>query len=270
MRTNVFGLCLLLVFGTCAAQNQNSAISVQTEVLRNAKIVAPPQSAVLRASALRGTLQPTAKAWIEEQAKIEMQRPAPDLNALRAAIQRRFADSLAQKKPGHATPSSPDGNQQAIDSIVFLVMMQEAQNTEMDLQNMMQQMQRLNDQKRALQQLHDEIVKEESAVKLGQTGAMCVSAFCRSLPARVASLNQASEGLPQPVHLQVPTTVSYQQLASMEQNLNRNIELYSMNFNLQYLQLQEQMQADNRQYTVVSNILKSIGDTDSAILQNLK
>jgi hypothetical protein len=269
VRTNALGLCLLFVFGTCAAQNQHSAISVQPEVLRKAKIDAPPQSAVLRASALRGALQPTAKAWIEEQAKIEMKRPAPDLNALRGTIQRRFADSLVQKKPDRAKPSSPDGSQQGIDSIVLLVMMEAAQDSETELQNMMQQMQRQNDQKRALRQLHDEMVKE-AALKPGQTGGTCVSAFCRSLPERIASFNQASAEQSQPVHLQVPTTVSYQQLASMEQNLNQNVDIVNEMSEATALQLQMEMDRRSKLMQTLSNLMKSIGDTDSAIVQNLK
>jgi len=43
-----------------------------------------------------------------------------------------------------------------------------------------------------------------------------------------------------------------------------------MSFNLQYLQLQEQMQNDSRQYTVLSNVLKSRYDTMKRILANMK
>jgi len=43
-----------------------------------------------------------------------------------------------------------------------------------------------------------------------------------------------------------------------------------MSFNLQYLQLQEQMQNDNRQFTAVSNILKTKHDTAKNIITNIK
>lgn len=43
-----------------------------------------------------------------------------------------------------------------------------------------------------------------------------------------------------------------------------------MSFNLQYLQLQEQMQNDNRQFTTVSNILKTKHDTVKNTISNIK
>lgn len=43
-----------------------------------------------------------------------------------------------------------------------------------------------------------------------------------------------------------------------------------MSFNLQYLQLQEQMQNENRQYTAVSNILKTKHDTVKNSISNIR
>lgn len=43
-----------------------------------------------------------------------------------------------------------------------------------------------------------------------------------------------------------------------------------MSFNLQYLQLQNQMQNENRQYTAVSNILKAKHDTVKNSINNIR
>lgn len=43
-----------------------------------------------------------------------------------------------------------------------------------------------------------------------------------------------------------------------------------MSFNLQYLQLQEQMQNENREYTVVSNIMKTKQDTVKNSIHNIR
>jgi uncharacterized phage infection (PIP) family protein YhgE len=43
-----------------------------------------------------------------------------------------------------------------------------------------------------------------------------------------------------------------------------------MSFNLQYLQLQQQMQQENRQYTEISNIMKSRHDTVKSAIGNIK
>ncbi len=43
-----------------------------------------------------------------------------------------------------------------------------------------------------------------------------------------------------------------------------------MSYNLQYLQLQDQMQNDNRQYTAVSNIMRDKHDTVANAIANIR
>jgi hypothetical protein len=43
-----------------------------------------------------------------------------------------------------------------------------------------------------------------------------------------------------------------------------------MSFNLQYLQLQQQMQNENRSYTAVSNIMKTKHDTVKNSISNIR
>ncbi|MBC7794581.1 MAG: hypothetical protein H7Z43_12830 [Clostridia bacterium] len=44
----------------------------------------------------------------------------------------------------------------------------------------------------------------------------------------------------------------------------------NQSFNLQYLQLQENMQADNRQFTTISNVMKTKQDTAKNAINNLR
>lgn len=44
----------------------------------------------------------------------------------------------------------------------------------------------------------------------------------------------------------------------------------NMSFNLQYLQLQQQMQGENRQFTMVSNIMKTKHDTAKSAINNIR
>ena len=44
----------------------------------------------------------------------------------------------------------------------------------------------------------------------------------------------------------------------------------NQNFNMQYLMLQEKMQQESRQFTVVSNVMKVKHDTARNALSNLK
>jgi hypothetical protein len=43
-----------------------------------------------------------------------------------------------------------------------------------------------------------------------------------------------------------------------------------MSFNLQYLQLQESMQNANREFTAVSNIMKTKHDTAKNVISNIR
>jgi hypothetical protein len=50
----------------------------------------------------------------------------------------------------------------------------------------------------------------------------------------------------------------------------KNMQETQMSFNLQYLQLQNSMQNENRQFTMVSNIMKTKHDTAKNIISNIK
>lgn len=60
--------------------------------------------------------------------------------------------------------------------------------------------------------------------------------------------------------------------ASQEQLLNatKQMQETQMSFNLQYLQLQSQMQHENRSYTAISNIMKTKHDTVKNSISNVR
>jgi hypothetical protein len=53
-------------------------------------------------------------------------------------------------------------------------------------------------------------------------------------------------------------------------NQTKQMQETQMSFNLQYLQLQSQMQNENRSYTAVSNIMKSKHDTVKNSIKNVR
>ena len=50
----------------------------------------------------------------------------------------------------------------------------------------------------------------------------------------------------------------------------KNMQETQMSFNLQYLQLQNSMQIENRQFTMVSNIMKTKHDTVKNSISNVR
>lgn len=53
-------------------------------------------------------------------------------------------------------------------------------------------------------------------------------------------------------------------------NATKQMQETQMSFNLQYLQLQSQMQHENRSYTAISNILKAKHDTVKNSISNVR
>ena len=60
------------------------------------------------------------------------------------------------------------------------------------------------------------------------------------------------------------------ELAGLVARLMDELGESAMSFNLQYLQLQSQMQAENRAYTAVSNIMKTKHDTVKNSISNIR
>jgi hypothetical protein len=52
-------------------------------------------------------------------------------------------------------------------------------------------------------------------------------------------------------------------------NATQQMQMAQMSFNLQYLQLQNEMQNENRQYTTVSNVMKTKHDTVKNTISNI-
>jgi hypothetical protein len=53
-------------------------------------------------------------------------------------------------------------------------------------------------------------------------------------------------------------------------NATKQMQETQMSFNLQYLQLQSQMQSENRSYTAISNIMKTKHDTVKNSISNIR
>ena len=53
-------------------------------------------------------------------------------------------------------------------------------------------------------------------------------------------------------------------------NATRQMQGMNQSYNLQYLQLQQKMQAQNRQFTMMSNIIKTKHDTAMNVIKNMR
>lgn len=228
-----------------------------------------PPELTRRFEPLRAALQPAARNWVEEQAKIEARRPHPDLNALRAAIRQRFPRSFSaagSRQTGVTAVQQSGGD---IDAVVFLVLMQASQNAQADLQAQMQQMQAIDQHKQALREIADQLNREVAAGKMSRSSGPCVSAFCSSLPSRFKAVNTASARLPHTVHFQAPSSLTNAQLAALQSQMNSALNTVGDDSQLANIDLQNAMQKQQQALQMISDMEKEMNDTAMSVIRHL-
>ncbi|HUK30181.1 MAG TPA: hypothetical protein VLV89_03645 [Candidatus Acidoferrum sp.] len=253
------GILLIGIAGIAAAQAPQKSAESKAPAGQEQPALRPiPPEMSRHFQAIYPKLQPSAKAWIDQQARIGAYRPALDVAELNAAVRKRF------------DPTNKNLSDMDIDALVAMVMFETAQNDETNLQNMMNQMQAVNSQKQEIRELMDDIKRDEAQNAKQNQRALCASALCKSLPTRFATLHAAAGKLPHPVILPSPQPLSYGDLARIEAGLQNGFN--SMNDMSQDLQMRIQTLMQQRTQTLdaMSNIMKKIDDTSIAILANMK
>lgn len=213
MRPIIFVFSTVLLLNLAAGAQSPASHATPPAPAAKLEIRPLPPELLQRASALHAQLQPSAKSWIEQQAKIEAKRPKPDLDELRSAIRQRFAAS----HPNNA----------AVEAVAALVLLQMAQDRDASFRTQMAQVYALTQQKQALQTLADQLNHEAALAKGSQRTGACRSSFCESLPSRLAQLKAAGANLPHLINLQAPTNITYQQLGILQSNVLSALDSYN-------------------------------------------
>ena len=246
-------LCLLTAIPVAVGAQPRST---EKAAVQPATVPRIPDSLSRRYSAFHSKLQPTAAAWIAQQAHGQAQKNAPDLPTLEAAIHQRFAYSR-------------NLNDLDIEALAFLVLMDAAKSAQEDLKTMMEEMNAINHAKAQMRSLMDKI-NQESVSYRGQASAPCLTPLCRSLSLQASQLNTATAGLRRPVRLQVPSNPTYKQLQSVRDDLKNQLDSMSEMGEEESLRLQMAMDRMSKLMQTLSNIEKKISDTSQGIVQNLK
>lgn len=240
-----------------AAQQHSEAVSAP-----QTKIPEVPAEMAKRIGALQSAMQPSAKAWVEQQAHLELQKPAaPDAPSIEAAVYNRFP---ALNTRGSSVKAGD------INALVAIVMMQTLNDSEKDLQNMMSQTQKITDAK---QKLRDLLTQTQLEIKSNSTldaKALCQTALCKSLPSSIGEISNATANLQKPVRIFIPAKPTFADLRTLPGQLQSNLD--SLNDISQAQQMKLQMLMDQRSKLIetMSNLMKTMGDTSSAIIQNIK
>jgi len=254
----VFAGGMLVVLGV---QAQAQRMETRQNVARTAEMeVRPiPPEMHSRFTALQSKLQPSVRSWVEQQARLEAQKPSPDLPGLESAIRSRFSNSAKG-----ATLSGGD-----IESLAFVVLMQAANSSQQDLQQIMGQVKAANASKDKIRGLMSEVNKE-AASGAAKTSVPCTTPVCRSLGSRVNEIENSSPKAPRTVALPASANPTYADLRNLQNGLKGKLD--SMNEMSEMTSMRLQMAMDRRSKFIetLSNIMKKTSDTASGIVQNLK
>ena len=72
------------------------------------------------------------------------------------------------------------------------------------------------------------------------------------------------------INATTPSKSAKRKSSAPTDNATKSMQEIQMSFNLQYLQLQQQMQNENRSYTAISNIMKTKHDTAKNSISNVR
>ena len=226
-----------------------------------------------RYAALHQNLQPSARSWVEEQAHIESKNPKPDLAALENQVRARFATSLAKGKSSGAKTIMSGTQVQAgqdIEAMTFVVLMQAVNNSDQDLQQIMNETKAISGAKDRLRAAAQQAGRESASVNGATAKQPCRVQICQTLPGELREISASTAQTRHPVRLSPPANLTNGQLQQTVAQMNR--ELNSLTDLSQQLQFQLQTAMDQRSQLeqMASNVMKKQQDTSNSILSNMK
>jgi hypothetical protein len=191
------------------------------------------------------------------------------LGALRAAVRQRFASSLSATGPGRAESSAGPLNDGTVDAIVWLILVQSYQEQQQGLQSRAEPTQLYSDLENEIRGVLTGMEQESAAAKPSQRFATCATAFCRSLPSRLAEINAASAQTPHPTHLQAPANITYTQLSALQNQANQELNTADNDRQQAMNRVQADDQHQSQLIQVISSVEKSMSDTSDAAIHNM-
>jgi len=257
-----FTLAALLTI-PAVAQTQSPIIEQRKDVTVQPQMKSTeiPPDMSRRIAALQSALQPSARAWTEQQAHLESQKQTADAPSIEAAVYNRFP---ALNTRGSSAKASD------INALVAIVMMQEAKDAETDLQQMMAQVKAINNAKQKIRDLLSQTQLEVLSNSSLPAATPCQTALCKSLASTLNEISSATANTQKPVRILVPAKLTYADMRTLPTQLQTNLD--SINDLSETMQLQLQMAMDRQAKLIetLSNLMKKIDDTASSVIQNIK
>lgn len=275
MRATTLCATVLVCASVCSAQQnvrtpaQNSAALHEAPVATTARPSATP---AMRAKydALRQHLSPAAAAWVQSEAATVAKTPSANASTVEASAKARFGNQLQNRD---------------IESLVFIVLMQATDDQDKDLQEIMNQTQAINQQKNKLREVQsqatvaqNELNKQMAGEKTrgGKTNSAatdavrCTSPACAQLAQKTSEANQLAPATGSAARYAVSATPTTAQLQELQNQTKSGLDSMNEMSEMTSMRLQMAMDRQSKFYETLSNLMKSVSETQSSIVQNLK
>lgn len=191
-------------------------------------------------------LQPSARNWVDAQARNAVQRRTFDVAQLRSNVLARF-------------PSLRTGQDSNVTAMLVMILTESIEQTNEDKKYYLQKMADINN---VSQQLQDQIKQLAQASGSPRSkSASCDSPSCRSLASRLANLNAASACLRQPFHLQAPANPTIGDVQSLVNEMQAMMGTVSDDSQLMQADLQNVDQAYSQAFSLISDVMNEMSDT---------
>jgi chromosome segregation ATPase len=148
--------------------------------------------------------------------------------------------------------------------------MKVANDSEKDLQTMMAQMQSITGAKHKIRDLLSQIQSEISSNESLPAATPCQTALCKSLSSRLNEISTATTNLQKSVRILVPAKPTFADLRTLQGQLQSNLDSLGDLTQSQQTKLQMLMDQRSKLVETMSNLMKTMSDTNSAIIQNIK
>jgi type III secretion apparatus needle protein len=250
---SLMSLGILTLSAASLAQTPNSPDAVATF-----RHITPEMNKRCRASL--AALQPSVRQWIRQQGQIEAHHPAHDQAALEAAIRERFGKNLPAAE---------------VSELLFDVLMT---SFAPQYNSLLQVREELQAQTAAQQALRDTISKVSASAVAPNSAAgakaninePCNTAGCRTLAQSAAQLASRSVHTSHPLRYNLSDNFTYAQAQQALQQMQQDLDSLNDISQAQQLKLQMAEQQWSQMMDIISNVMKTMNDTSSSILQNLK
>jgi len=261
--------CAICAFaiGTCADANLSAQERPTAQRVEVPTAIRPvPLEAANRYAKLSAVAQPSVRAWVESQARVELQRSTLDTASLNAAIQSRFGGAKGSR--ASASTGIPAGAD--IDALAFMVLMQAASDQNQDLQEIMNEVQVINNAKVVLRNAMSTLQNELSRTTNIKAAVVCMTPGCLSIAQQLRDVETLTSKTEHPVRFATYTTPTFGQLRQAQTAANQSLDSLSDMSQSMQMKLQMEQSQYSQIVEAISNIEKKMNDTSENIIQNMK